>query len=323
MLNVAYKITLGSDSLKSGKSGLLVGLDCRASLGIPANSCGVRLDGQASLGAKPGDEVKVELGYDKSLEKVFTGKVARIERALDYVRVEALGSFTELAAWRLNRVYEKQNAGDIAGDLLGKLKIGKGSLESGEKFATFVVSDRETVWDALFGLALRCGFDFYADTSDKANFKKFAAKTTHTFEYGAHILEFEQEALAPALDGVEIYGESPVGQGQGEDASSWLTKKTVKGSAGKTSGRVLRQVDASARTQSLVRSLAGNILKASQAESRGRIRTLGAPQVKLGDSVKVSKLPEASQNGTYKVTGVRHQLNHKVGFVTEITWEKV
>ena len=45
------------------------------------------------------------------------------------------------------------------------------------------------------------------------------------------------------MDGVEVYGSSPAGQGQGEDASSWLTKKDVKGAAGKSTGRVHRVAD--------------------------------------------------------------------------------
>ncbi len=323
MLNVAYKITLGSTTYKSGKDSRLVDLDIQSALDVPVNTCRVILDGAASLTLKPGDDVKVELGYDKSALKVFTGKVAVFEQGLERVTLHADSSFRALTAARFNILYEKQNAGDVAGNLLGKLKIKKATVETGEKFATFTVSDHENVSDVLFGLARRCGFDFYADADDKANFKKYNAKKTHDLEYGVHILDFRQDSIAAALDGVEVYGESPVGQGQGEDASAWLRKKEVKGSAGKSSGNVLRLADPAARTQNLAKALAKNILDANKATARGWMRVLGNAEIKLGDAVKVAKLPVSSQNGTYKVTSVRHRLNTRSGFVTEIGWVKV
>lgn len=323
MLNVAYKITLGSTTYTAGKTSRLVDLDIQSALDTPVNTCRVTLDGGAELTLKPGDEVKVELGYDKTTAKVFTGKVAAFEQGLQQVVIHADSSFRALTAARFNILYEKQNAGDVAGNLLGKLKIKKATVETGEKFAAFTVSDHENVWTVLSGLARRCGFDFYADEDDKANFKKYVAQKTHNLEYGIHILDFRQEGLAAALDGVEVYGESPVGQGQGEDASAWLRKKEVKGSAGKSSGNVLRIADPSARTQNLAKALAKNILDANRSTARGWMRVLGNAEIRLGDAVKVAKMPVSAHNGTYKVTSVRHRVNTRSGFVTEVGWVKM
>jgi hypothetical protein len=322
MLNVAYKLNLGSIGRQSGKTSDLLAVETHAALGIPVNTCRVVLAGSAAISLKPEDAVSIELGYDQTLTKVFTGKVATVERGIERLTVNAAGAFSALTAARYNCLYEKQNAGDIAGDLLGRLQIDKDTVATGEKFAGFNVSDRQPVWDVLLELARRCGFDFYADVEDKAIFKPYAARKTHAVEYGRHLLDFMQDSLAPALDGVEVYGESPVGQGQGEDASSWLTKKEVKGSAGKSTGNILRLADATARTQDLVRTIAGNILQAHQTRQRGRLRLLGNPEVQLGDAVTVSKLPDSAQDGSYKVTGVCHRLNARVGFVTDIDWEQ-
>ncbi len=322
MLNVAYKLVLGSASQQSGKTSDLLALETCAALGIPVNTCRLVLAGPASVSLNPADAVSVELGYDTALTQVFTGKVATVERGIERITVNAASAFSALTAARYHCLYEKQNASDIASDLLGRLKIDTGTVATGEKFASFSVSGQQPVWDVLFELARRCGFDFYADVEDKAVFKPYAARKTHGLEYGVHLLDFVQDNVAPTLDGVEVYGESPVGQGQGEDASSWLTKKAVKGAAGKTSGNILRLADATARTQDLVRAIAGNILQVHQTQRRGRLRVLGNPEVQLGDAVTVSKLPDSAQNGTYKVTGVRHRLNARVGFVTEIGWEK-
>lgn len=319
MLNIAHKITLGSTSLTSR----LLDLETRAGLDVPVHVCRVVLDAVTTVSAAPGDDIKIELGYDKNLTKVFSGKISSVARGIETVTIEGASSFTALTAARINSLYEKQNAGDIVSDLLGKLDVKKGTVEAGEKFASFTVSDQENAWSVIAALAARCGFDFYADPEDKAVFKKYAAAETHAFEYGIHILDFSQDTLQPALDGVEVYGESPVGQGQGDDASAWLTKKTVKGSAGETSGNVLHVIDAAARTQELVRALAGNLLKTYQIQARGRMRVLGEPTVKLGDAIKLSKMPDTAQNGTYKVTSIRQRLNRRVGFVTDVAWLKV
>lgn len=323
MLNVAYALTLGTTTYQSGKDSRLLALEAQAALDVPVNVCRVVLDGGTGLSVKPGEEVKLELGYDKTTSRVFSGKVATFEQGFQQLTVHAASAFSALTAARFNLLYEKQNAGDVAGDLLGRGKLKKASVEAGEKFATFTVSDHENAWQVLSGLARRCGFDFYADVDDQAHFKKYAARQTHALEYGTHLLDFRQEAQAAPLDGVEVYGESPVGQGQGEDASAWLRKKEVKGSAGKSSGHVLRLADPAARTQDLARALAKNILAANQATAHGWMRLLGNAAIQLGDAVKVSKMPVAAHNGTYKVTGVRHRLNVRSGFVTEVTWVKV
>lgn len=322
MLIVAHKIAIGSTTLTSGKSSRLLALETDANLAVPVNCCRIVVDGEAQVSAQPGDTVKIEVGYDSSLEVVFTGTVASVERSLQRITVEAHSSFAAMTASRFNSVYAQQAAGEIAGDLMGRLNVKKSTVDNGEKFAAYAVSDHQTVWEALNDLAQYCGFDFYADSHDKAVFTKYSASTTHSFNYGANILDYERCIADPPLDGVEVYGESPVGQGQGDDASSWLTKKPVKGAAGKSSGEVLRIANPAARTQSLAKTLATNLFRSNQVKARGTIRVIGAPKVQLGDAIQVSSMPESSDNGTFKVVGVRHRLSSKKGFVTSIEWEK-
>ncbi len=323
MLDIAYKLVFGSESRESGKAGDLIALETRAALGEPVNTCRMVLAGRSQLSVNPSDGVSVELGCDGVLSKVFTGKAAFVERGIEQIVVGASSSFSALTAARYNCLYQKQSAGEITGDLLGRLGVEKGEVAAGETFACFCLSDRRPVWDLLLELAKRCGFDFYADIEDKAVFKPYTAGKTHAVEYGAHLLDIIQESFASSLDGVAVFGESPVGQGQGEDAVSWLTKKEVKGSAGKATGNILYLADATARTRDLANAIAGNILQSHQARLRGRMRVLGNPEIRLGDALTVSKLPNSAQNGSYKVTGVRHRLNGRIGFVTEIGWEKL
>jgi len=322
MLNVAHKITLGSATLTSGKTSMLLALETSADLDVPVNSCSIVVSGLAQVSVQPGDSVKVQLGYESSLETVFTGAVASVERDLQSITVEALSSFAPLTTSRFNAVYAQQSAGEIAGDLMGKLGVSKSTVDTGEKFAFYAVSDGQTVWQVLRDLALSCGFDFYANTEDKAMFTSYSPLLPHTLQYGADILEYEHSVADPPWDGVEVYGESPAGQGQGEDASSWLTKKPVKGSAGKSSGNVLRVANPAARSQSVARVLASNLYSASNVKATGSVSVIGAPKVKLGDAIQIAKMPESSDNGTFKVTGVSHRLSERQGFITCIDWEK-
>jgi hypothetical protein len=322
MLNVAWKITMGNTTLQADGRGALLSLECNADLSVPLNSCRIVLAGTSKVAALPADPVKVELGYDSDLKLVFTGQVAAVQLGLERHRVDAFSAFGSLTAARVNAVYDKQAAGEIATDLLGQLKIGKSSVEDGEKFAGFAVSNRTPVWDNLRGLAARCGFDFYADTEDKAVFKKYAAGRTHAFGYGGEILSYEYSTQIEPIDGVEIYGESPAGQGQGEDASSWLTKKPVKGAAGKTSGNVLRVADPAARTENAAHTVAANLFQSRQVAARGSIRVIGAPQVRLGDAVQVSSMGDSARDGVLKVAGVRHLISARTGFTTRIRWER-
>jgi len=161
------------------------------------------------------------------------------------------------------------------------------------------------------------------DAEDQAVFMKYAPKNKHALTYGVEILAYAHESRPPVVEGVEVYGSSPAGQGQGEDASPWLTKKEVKGAAGKTSGAVLRVVDAAARNQNLAGDLAKNIMGAYRVKAQGRLRVLGAPEVQLGDAVKLGKLPVAAHNGEARVTSMRHRLDARHGFITNLLWEKV
>lgn len=320
-LNIAYKIALAGRTLQSGKTSRLLSLDTRANIGAPVNSCSLVLDAQAKVSVKQGDSIKVELGYDGTTTLVFTGVAGAIEYSIDQVKIEALSKFGAMNVARYNLLYEKQAAGDIVRDLLGRVAVKTAKLDNGETFPTFTVSDRYTISEVLNQLSARCGCDFYADAEDKAVFSKYVPGAPHAFRYGVNILDYRQVTLKSTTAGVEVYGESPAGQGQGEDASSWLTKKPVKGSAGKSSGSVLRVVDASARTPNLARALAVNLF-GREAQARGTVRVIGAPEVKLGDAVQISKMPDEPLNGLFKVIGVHHRISAKSGFVTRIDWEK-
>lgn len=322
MLNVGYEVSLGGTTVASGPGSALLALEVSAGLRVPVNACRLTLHGLTGAAPAAGDPVAVKLGYDDALETVFTGTVTSVAHGLRTVEVEAMSAFAALASARLNLLYEQETAGGIAGDVLGKLAVTEGTVETGLKFASFALDDRRTVWAQLHDLARRCGFEFFADEKDQAQFRAYGPQATHPLAFGVDVLDFAHDARPAEVVGVEVHGASPAGQGQGDDASSWLTKKEVKGSAGETTGRVLRLVDPAARTQNLAGDVAKGVLAAYRRTAEGRVTVLGAPKVRLGDAVKLEKLPVAAQNGEARVTAVTHRLGTRTGFTTRIDWER-
>ena len=282
--NITYKIAIGGASL-GPSDGALARLESEASLSAPVNSCLITLAPSATISARAGDAVKVSLGYDQELSQVFAGKVTAVRANLHGLVVEARSSFAALVGARYNLLYEQQSAGDIASNLLKRLKLAQATVESGPTFPSYALSDRGSVWAHLRELAGLCGFLLYADHEDKAVFKAYKPATTHSFAYGVDILDYAEQEPPPVVDGVEVYGESPAGQGQSDDASAWLTTKLVKGTAGKSAGAVVAVRSALARNQRLAGDLAGNLLRTLQIAGRGTLRLPGAPLVRLADAV--------------------------------------
>ncbi|MEH2168015.1 MAG: hypothetical protein V7K41_15325 [Nostoc sp.] len=324
MLKVSYKVKIDQLNYTDSDKSQVIDLRSHSSLNIPVNSCRIILGIPKDLTINLEDSISVELGDDKTQSLVFTGKVNSVDWGIDSVIIYADSSFKSLTTARLNVLFEKPSAGDIIKDIVqSRLKLPVAKIEDGLKFSVYTLGDRYPVYDQLQHLARQCGFDFYADTEDKAVFAQYNATTTHECKYGEDILTYTLDQVNKTITGVEIYGESPASQGQGEQAYSWLTKKEVKGTAGSNSAMMLRLADPTARTQQVANKIAAAVLQNLPQKPRGTLKVLGNPKVKLGDVIQVTQMPISQQNGKFKITGVVHTLNRRSGFCTLINWEQV
>lgn len=322
MLVVNYQITLGSTTYTANDRSRLVYLQTTAALAIPSHRCRLVLAQPQTLKVAPQDEITVKLGYGDSLKLVFTGIVETVEWDIDRVTVQATSGFRTLVSARFNLLYEQPNAGDIAKDIVqNRLKLKGDQIENGLKFPVYVLGDRISAYEHLRTLARQCGFDFYANTQDKAVFAEYKAANTHRLSYGSSILSVNAHHPSTGITGVEIYGESPSSQGQGEQAYTWLTKKEVKGTAGSGSGLLLRLEDATARTEAIAGTIAQSTLANRRQKQRGQVTVLGDSNLALGDAIAIANMPLDQQNGTFKIVGVNHRLNCQQGFYTLIDWE--
>lgn len=322
MLTVSHRIQIASDIWSSTEHSRLLALHSSASMTVPVNECRVTMTHPQGLSASPGDEMTVKLGYGSSLNLVFTGEIASVDWQIDRVTILAQSAFRRLAVARLNYYFEQSKAGDIVSNVCGELDVKKGDVSNGLEFAYYALGDHLTVYAHLGQLAESSGFDLYADERDKLNFSKNLALQSLDFQFGVNILALSVDAPQPLLEGIEIYGESPASLGQGSTASTWLTKKEIKGSAGSTGGIVKRISDPAIRALQDATQAAQSILDARLNKKKGLLKTLGNSAVKLGLFAKVSKMPLGEQNGSYKITGVEHRIGSRNGWVTSLFLEE-
>lgn len=322
MLKISYKIKIGNTTITEGTESNLLEMQVSSSFNIPVNHCHLTLTLPEKVNIKLDETISIEIGYDGTTHLIFTGKIKLISWEMTQVKIEGFSSLENLIIAHINSVYEKSSAGDIVKDILKEETLKADKVDNGIIFSSYVVGDLMSAYDHLKQLAQYCGFDCYANIEDKIMFAKYQAKTTHELNYGEDILSLTLHQYQTTIGKVEIYGESPASQGQGEKGTSWLTKKEVKGTAGKQSGTTLRLANPTARTQSIAQTIADNMLTNLSQKQRGKSKVRGNSQIKLGDGIKISKMPNKQQNGTFKVTGVHHHLNRLSGFCSVIDWEE-
>ena len=316
-MQVGYQISIGSQTHQAGDSSQLERLLVQAQMGAPVNHCQLRLVVSDSLRIQVNDSVSVTLSYNGEEAKVFSGEVRSVNWAVRQVEVYAESAMRKLLVQRSNRYFDKPKAGDMVSSLCGDAGVSTGTVETGLEFAFYALGDQHSGYEHLHRLALQCGFDLYADPDDKLQFRAFQGAKSHEFQYGVNILSARIEEPEDGISGVSVFGASPASHGQGADAASWFTKTTIKGDAG-GSDQLLPVYDPTARNQNSAGEIAQAMLEAKESRKEGSIKVMGAPQVKLGDSAWISQMPLSSQNGTYKVMGIKHQLSLQKGFVTQL-----
>ena len=107
----------------------------------------------------------------------------------------------------------------------------------------------------------------------------------------------------------------------GPDSAQWFTKNEVKGSAG--GGQKMRVYAPSAREQETAAQIAEGIWSKIAPRKTARLRALGKAGLGLGSLVLVSGMPADSQNGTYKVCSVIHNIKPGKGFMTDFQLEEI
>ena len=330
LLTPAYKLTVGHqvvDTTDEPKASTVVDLVVTLDMDAPADSFTLVLGQVGSL--KPGrdDDAKIELGYadNGGLTQVMAGAVATVEPNLTRVRVVGHSAMADLLRTYVDQTYEAKNAGDLVRDLAGQAGVDVGTVEDGISFPAYVVDGRRSAYHHMRDLADLCGFDLYVNADGELVFEKFVnGRAVHVFEYAKHIVELEISDTPARAQTVEAWGESPT-DSQGDESWAWLVKDFggSKGTSG--SGNPLLLLERPVlRTADAAQTAADAALTAIQRRTvRGRVLTIGRPEVKLGDAIRLAGLPDGSQNGNYQVRSVIHRITKRGGFTTAVGFRAI
>jgi phage protein D len=331
MLTPAYKLTIGKktvDSVKQLKASTAVELVGSLDMQMPADSFMVVL-GQVDGLLKPAlqDEAAIELGYadNGGLTQVIAGKVISVEPNLNTLTVVGYTAAETLLRSYSDETYESRTAGAIVQDLAGKAKVPVANAEDGVSFPAYVIDGRRSFGRHLGDLADLCGFDLYFTNDDKLVFEKFSTgKTVHVFEHAKDILALHATRAPPLAGAVQAWGESPTDT-KGAGASAWLTKNFSRSKGAAGSGKPVLLLERPAlRTSDAAKAAAlADETRIRRDTLKGRLLSVGRPEVKLGDAIRLSAVPDASLNKSFQVRAITHRITKLGGFTTEVGFRSI
>lgn len=330
MLTPTYKLTLGQslvDTTDEPQASTVVDLNITLDMDTPADSFILVLGQVGGLSPARDDDAKIELGYagNCGLSQVMSGAVVTVAPNLTTIRVAGHSVAAELLRAFVDQTYENKTAGEMVRDLADQAGVNVVAAEDGIMFPAYVIDSLRSAYHHMGELADLCGFDLYINSDGELVFEKFiGGKTVHVLEYAKHILELDVQQTAPRAGKVEAWGESPTGS-EGEDAWAWLTKdfSGTKGTAGADDPLLLLERPA-LRTADAARIAADAALSAIQRRTlRGRLLTIGRPEVKLGDAIQLRGMADSTLNTNFQVRSVMHRITKLGGFTTTIGFRAI
>lgn len=330
MLNPAYKITIANkiiDTTTEPKASTVVDLTVTLDMDTPADNFTLVLGQIGDFQPRRDDEAKIALGYAENggLTQVISGNVVTIEPGLTNNRVIGYTKASILLRSFTNKTYESKTAGQIVKDLANIADIDVATVENGINFPGYVVDGQRSFISHMRDLATLCGFDLYFNSDGELVFEKFArGKSVHIFEYGKHILSLDVLRSPPRATAVEAWGESPGGS-RGDTAWVWLTRdfSNSKGTAGTGDLKLLLE-RSPLRTVDAARIAANAALTNIQRRTlRGQLLSVGRPQVKLGDAIRLQGVPDDALNQIFQVRSVTHRITKTSGFTTTIKFRSI
>jgi phage protein D len=325
MLSPAYKLTIGGkvvDTAKEPKASTVVDLAVHLDLDTPADAAQLTLGNVGFLRPKQDDDAKIELGYTDNggFTQVMIGKVVAVDAGLTTTRILIHAAINLLLRTFIDQTYENKTAGAIVRALASAASVDVDSASDGIDFPAYVVDGRRAVYHHMRELADLCGFDVYINSGGKLVFEEFSGgRTVHVLEYAKHIFKLDLRRNPAEAAEVVSWGESP-GASRGAQSWAWLTKDfgSYKGTSG--SGTPISLLERPAlRTTEAARAAATAALRALERRTvQGTILIVGAPEVALGDAVRVRGVPDDALNDTYQVRSVTHRITKMRGFTTAI-----
>ena len=284
-----------------------------------------------------GAPIQVELDGGSGAATVFTGEVRALGGDPSSVWIEGADGLRSLADSEFTSVFQECQAGAIAEAILAAAAVRVGRIEAGPTFASYALHAGPSALAHLQALARRCGLDLFTDPDGGVCLLgPSAASETCTLANVGEILSVALERRPPAADGVVVFGEGAASE-RGSERAHWLSDDlaSVTGEASLGPRGELRDrrgehprslIDGALRSGEVVQAVARAQAAALAARRvRGSLVLLGTPTLGPGDLLDVTALEgqhpglTALRDGSsLRVRGVRHQLDPRRGFTTEV-----
>lgn len=321
-----FEVAVGAKKLKSGGHGTLWRLEILREVNGGADEAFLQLGLTQALDAKPGDDLTVDLGYEGSLNRVFTGTVDRSSSGLASLEIHALGAQASLMRKRGDKAFVNQKAGEVFQALVSDAGAQAGRAEAGVPMSFYLADSAYSHWEHGLRLGLHSGNDVYADAEGKLVFAPITGDAPPLkLKFGVDLLQAACEAGAAPVAVIAV-PESPASSA-GEETASWIAKDSMphKGEAQASGGGGVGSGSGGAgspryhpflRTQEHAQASADCLLLRREREARNaEVEMLGRSDVELGDTVELEGLP-AGGDGKYVVLALRHALGLHSGFRT-------
>jgi phage protein D len=312
----SYLVTIGSEEFSFENEPEVISVKVTRNMALPTDSCEVCLIGSEDYSFEKDEALRIKLGYDDFMEPVFSGLVENINYEINRVRVNALGFGVKLLRLRFNRVYLSQTAGKIVKDIAQEAGVAVCEASDGISFPIYVVDEATDAFEHVLKIAERCNFEVYFTEDEELVFKESGGGRSHSLLYGQEIIRLATFDFSPLCASANVFGESPSSV-KGSDTYHWLTKQEVKGEAG--SGTVLTIHDPAIRDKKTAETVAK-----ARREKLGytfglAVETVGKPQIKLGDTVKLEDVPNSAFTDQFEVRSFEHYLSKNKGFTTVLS----
>ena len=337
MLHPNYRVEVGSEEFSPG-SQCAVSFAARLGLGPKVDSFNITfVSSDRPSKIMRYDDVKVYLGYEDDLVKVFSGYVNTVDRDFSRVRVGCLSWAANFLWLKVNRVYVNQTSGQMVSDLISALRerldgtklvpVGEGEIMDGRTFPVYVIDDRCNVYEHIGKLAERSNFVFYTSSDNTLYFKKYERRDEHVLKYGSDIIRIDMLKNVGPFGTVSVYGESPSGWA-GRETYHWLTKKEVVGVSSKqflegqkdvSGAHTFAVQDYAVKDSDTVAAVSESVSSRVNRRLEVTLKIVGDPKIEVNDSLKVEGLDGFGFNPNLRVTDVEHYLDKVDGFTSIVT----
>jgi len=321
MIRVQHSIEIGKSRHYGPENSRLVSLQMEASVETLVNDCTLVLAPASGLEVSPGDAVTVELGVGEGLSRVFAGKVDSTDLTSEGLKVYAFSAYSALMSARYNMYFEKTSAGDIASALCREAGLEVSTVIPGILLDYYAVGSNKSAGTHVMELSRLCGCEAFVNENDQLVFSPSVSIAVHPVQFGANLIDFQLNDTRKAPGNILVFGESPASFGQGPGAATWLTKRDVQGNSPALSddaAPAIQVFEPALRSIGQAAQAAINLRTALKSGKTARITVLGQPELKVGDTALLSRIPDAGMDGAFRIKRVTHLLNSKRGFVSKI-----